>query len=86
MLIRPATPQDTADLLGVERAAFGGEAEAALVEALLDDPSATPLINLVADDAGTIVGHILLTHAVARTAHADIAATCLAPLAVAPEV
>jgi putative acetyltransferase len=84
MLIRPATSQDTGALLGVERAAFGGDDEATLVEALLADPSAVPRINLVAEDAGKITGHVLFTHAVVRTANADIAATCLAPLAVDP--
>jgi predicted N-acetyltransferase YhbS len=84
MLIRPAKPSDTDALLGVERAAFGGGEEAALVEALLADPSATPIINLIAEEDGEIVGHVLFTHAVARTAHANVAATCLAPLAVAP--
>ncbi len=84
MLIRPALAEDTAALLGVERAAFGSEAEAALVEDLLNDPTAAPIINLVAEEAGEIVGHALFTHAVVRTAHADVAATCLAPLAVSP--
>jgi putative acetyltransferase len=84
MRVRPALPQDLAGLLGVERAAFGGEDEAELVEALLADASALPMINLVAEEAAEIVGHALFTHAVVRTAHADIAATCLAPLAVSP--
>ena len=61
VLIRPARDEDTAALLGVERAAFGGESEADLVAALLADPSALPLINLVAEDDGEIVGHVLFT-------------------------
>ena len=84
MLIRPATPGDTQCFLGVEREAFGGDEEAALVSALLADLSAVPIINLVAEENGTIVGHVLFTHAIARTPYADVDATCLAPLAVAP--
>jgi putative acetyltransferase len=85
VLIRPARDEDTAALLGVERAAFDGESEAGLVAALLADPSAIPRINLVAEDGGVIVGHVLLTAAVVGTAAGEVAATILAPLAVAPE-
>ena len=86
MLIRPALPEDTPALLAVERAAFGGDDEANLVAELLADPTAVPTINLVAEEAGEVVGHVLFTHAVVRSAHSDIAAFCLAPLAVAPPV
>lgn len=86
MLVRVAHEGDTAGLLGVERAAFGGEDEAALVSALLADPSARPCINMVAKDAEAIVGHVLFTHAVVVTQQGDVGATILAPLAVAPHV
>lgn len=84
MIVRPASEEDTADLLGVERAAFGGDEEADLVAALLADPSAVPLINLVAHDAGEIVGHVLFTHATVESDGDNVEATILAPLAVAP--
>jgi len=84
MLVRPARAEDTADLLDLERAAFGGNDEADLVAALLADPSALPIINLVAEEAGTILGHVLFTHAVVKTAGASVDATNLAPLAVTP--
>jgi predicted N-acetyltransferase YhbS len=85
MQIRPAHSGDTRALLDVERAAFGGEAEADLVAALLGDPSALPIINLVAEKAGTVVGHVLFTRAVVDCSGADGEATILAPLAVLPE-
>jgi putative acetyltransferase len=84
VLVRPAIEDDHAALLGVERAAFGGRDEADLVEALLTDPSAVPLINLVAEQDGAVVGHVLFTHAVVETENGEFAATILAPLAVAP--
>lgn len=85
MLVRPARDEETAGLLDVERSAFGGgNDEADLVVALLADPSAQPLINLVAEDAGAIVGHVLFTHAVVETPGGEVDATILAPLAVAP--
>ncbi len=84
MAVRHASDADLADLLAVERSAFGGDAEADLVSALLDDPTAKPIVNLVAEQDGRIVGHVLFTHATLVGA-ADIRATILAPLAVAPE-
>jgi predicted N-acetyltransferase YhbS len=82
--IRPAVDGDLEALLDVERAAFGGEAEADLVTALLGDPSALPIINLVAEMAGTVVGHALFTRAVVDSGGANVEATILAPLAVHP--
>jgi putative acetyltransferase len=84
MFIRPVRPEDAAAVLDVERMAFGEESEAELVEALLVDPTARPLINLVAEEDGAIVGHVLFTHAVVHGADGDVDATILAPLAVVP--
>ena len=84
VLIRPARSEDIDALLGVERVAFDGGEEADLVAALLVDPSAGPIINLVAEKNGVIVGHAIFTHAVVESADGDVDATILAPLAVAP--
>lgn len=84
MLVRPARDQDTPGLLAVERAAFGGPDEAELVAALLSDPSALPLINLVAEEGSGLVGHALFTHCVVETPEGAVDATILAPLAVTP--
>ncbi len=78
--IRAATEQDLDAALAVERAAFGGEAEAELVRNLLADPSAEPLLSLLAWDGNEPVGHILFTAAKLGNA----TATILAPLAVIP--
>jgi len=84
MLVRTALDEDTAGLLGVEREAFGENSEAELVEALLADATAAPIINLVAEEGSELIGHALFTHAVVETAGGDVEATILAPLAVAP--
>jgi putative acetyltransferase len=84
VLVRAARSEDTDGLLDVERAAFGGDDEADLVAALLADPSAAPIINLVAEEDGEVVGHVLFTHAVVEAADGEIAATILAPLAISP--
>jgi predicted N-acetyltransferase YhbS len=46
-------------ILAVQRRAFGGEAEARLVDRLIEGPEKT--ISMVADLDGMIVGHVLLT-------------------------
>lgn len=79
--IRVATAADTDALLRVERQAFGGDAEADLVVALMAGEAYVPDLNLVAEDNGEIVGHVLFTRADAS----DVSAALLAPLAVAPE-
>jgi len=84
MIVRTARSEDTEAVLGVERTAFGSTEEAALVEGLLADPSATPIINLVAEEDGEVIGHALFTRAVVDTERGEVEATILAPLAVAP--
>jgi putative acetyltransferase len=61
MLIREASSEDKAWLLHVHTLAFGQEEEALLVEALLSDPSAQPVLSLIAEDNEAIVGHALFT-------------------------
>ena len=78
--MRTATAGDWGAIHAVEAAAFGREAEARLVEAVRAEGAA--LLELVAEDEGQIVGHILFsrmtTDPVRRFAG-------LAPVAVAPE-
>ena len=64
--IREATDQETPAILALNRAAFGeeeGPEIVALLEALLPDPPARPLLSLVAEARGEVVGHILFTAA-----------------------
>jgi len=79
-----ATEADRLDVLSVERAAFGGEEEASLTADLLDDPSAVPVLSLLARDEGRPVGHILFS-AVSVTGHRDVRMAILCPLAVVPD-
>ena len=87
MHIVEATPADTAVALDVERQAFGQDDEAALVAALLRDPSARPSLSLLAYDGDRPVGHALFTRLTLsgpapRTG--DVRCAILAPLAVVP--
>lgn len=84
LFIREASPADKAALLQVHVLAFGQDEESQLVDALLADPSAQPLLSLVAEDAGHVVGHVLLTHVELTGRESAPAASILAPLAVLP--
>lgn len=72
---------DAGGVLAVERAAFGGDVEAGLVEALVAGEAYVAGLSLVAESGGSILGHILFTRARAG----EVDALLLAPLAVAPE-
>lgn len=82
--IRKAQSADLDDALRIERLAFGGDTEARLVADLLDDPSAEPVVSLLAFDGARAVGHILFT-AVGLEPQVPMVAALLAPLAVAPD-
>lgn len=72
---------DSEAVRAVNQAAFGTNAEADLVELLR--VQASPLLSLVADDSGSIVGHILFSPAV-LPGHPDVKIMGLAPMAVLP--
>lgn len=74
-LIRPARPGDFDAVDALLRRAFEGDAEARLVRDLRPAE-----IELVADEAGEIAGHIMLS-----ALEAPFRALALAPLAVEPE-
>jgi putative acetyltransferase len=85
MRIRPARPEDRAAVLAVETAAFSTPAEAELVAALLEDPTAVPVVSLLAEVDGVAIGHILFTRATVTGEGTAPPASILAPLAVVPE-
>ncbi len=59
MRIRPEQPADRDAVHRVERAAFGRDNEADLARALHD--TVTPVVSLVAEDEGAIVGHVIVS-------------------------
>ena len=83
--IAEAGPVDVADVLRVEREAFGANDVAELVADLLEDATAQPLLSLLAWEAGEAVGHVLFTPA-ALVGAEDLSVSILAPLAVVPHV
>ena len=82
--IKEATKDQLSEVLHVEREAFGGEEEAELVDNLLVDNTAFPLLSLLAWQKGKAVGHILFTKCSIKNDN-NFSCYMLAPLAVLPE-
>ncbi|MGC4024461.1 MAG: N-acetyltransferase [Mesorhizobium sp.] len=82
MSIRMATPRDRAAIRQVEEHAFGQSMEAGLVDALVSN--ADVVLELVAEEEGSVVGHILFSRLYVEKDGARTQAVALAPLAVEP--
>ncbi|MEW8049836.1 MAG: N-acetyltransferase [Candidatus Thiodiazotropha sp.] len=88
MKIRESTEADKYGIEAVHIQAFGkneGPEIAELVDDLLKDETAFPLLSLVAVVNDKIVGHVLYTNAVVRQSTESASAQLLAPLGVLPE-
>ncbi|MEW8034098.1 MAG: N-acetyltransferase [Candidatus Thiodiazotropha endolucinida] len=88
MKIRESTEVDKFGIETVHIQAFGkneGPVIAGLVNDLLKDETAFPLLSLVAIENDKIVGHVLYTNAVVTQSTESVSAQLLAPLGVLPE-
>jgi len=85
VLIVEASASDLEDVLAVSRVAFEGEDVPTLVRGLMDDPSARPLLSLIAVDGGRTMGHALFSAARVEAEEDSASAVILGPLAVVPE-
>ncbi|GAA2869691.1 N-acetyltransferase [Aminobacter sp. P9b] len=83
MSIRAATPRDREAIRLVEEHAFGQQAEAGLVDALVAEGDA--VVELVAEEDGDVVGHILFSRLYVQNGGKTVPAVALAPLAVEPD-
>ena len=83
--IRQAVESDLSEILSIERLAFGHDKEAELVRDLLHDPSAAPVLSLLAFQQDRAVGHILFTKARLTDTQDTPSIVLLAPLAVIPD-
>jgi len=81
MLIRAEEQLDRAGVRAVNVSAFETALEANLVDALRDQ--AEPIVSLVAEDDGVIVGHIMFSP-VSLSGHPALSIMGLAPMAVSP--
>jgi putative acetyltransferase len=82
MIIRPEQPSDQSEVHAINISAFETPAEADLVDALR--AQADPVVSLVAECDGQVLGHILFSK-VTLAGHPDIAIMGLAPMAVLSE-
>lgn len=82
ILIRPEADEDQQAIWGVNKAAFGGDAEANLVDALRDGGYVE--VSLIAEVDGQIVGHILFSRTTIITKVGTVESLSLAPMAVLP--
>jgi putative acetyltransferase len=80
--MRPETDEDQQAIWSVNTAAFVGEAEANLVDALRDGGYVE--VSFVAEVDGQIVGHILFSRISINTTVGEVEAVSLAPMAVLP--
>jgi len=83
MYIRETNDADLNDVLFIEREAFNSTKEAELTRDLLADPTAKPLISLIAFVDSSPAGHVLFTKA-HLTSNPELSVSILAPLAVVP--
>jgi putative acetyltransferase len=86
--IRKTTESDLCGILNIQKDAFGNEKGlviADLVNGLLKDPSAMPLLSLIAINKDKALGHILFTKACISSCKDSTSAVILAPLAVIPD-
>jgi putative acetyltransferase len=86
--IRKTTESDLNDVLNIQAQAFGNEKGpeiADLVNGLLFDPTAMPLLSLMAVNNDQAIGHILFTRARIAFSKEPISAVILAPLAIIPD-
>ncbi len=84
MTISEASATDAESVLLVEREAFGEPDVADLVADLLEDPTARPLLSLLAREGDKPVGHIMFTTA-RLEGSPQSSVSILAPLAVVPD-
>ncbi len=88
MKIRRSTEPDRTAIDGIHRNAFGqgqGQEIVELVNGLLDDETSKPLLSLVAETDGKLVGHILFTVARLQPEYQEVSVRILAPLAVSSD-
>ena len=86
IIIKETSNNDLITIFEVEKQAFGHDKEARLTEALLSDPTAKPVLSLLAFQNERAVGHILFTRVyINEMSDNQSLMHILAPLAVIPE-
>lgn len=85
--IRKEIETDFSDVYELNKAAFGQDTEAKLVDLLRKSTAFIPNLSLVATDSDTVVGHILFTKIKINDENGkEYDSLALAPMAVKPEL
>jgi len=82
MIIRAEKPEDQIGIRHINTEAFDTDAEVNLIDALRK--RGIPLISLVAEENGELVGHILFSPVTLEADNCSVSMAGLAPMAVAP--
>lgn len=88
LIIKVAKESDRNEILNIHKHAFGkekGPVISKLVDDLLDDETAKPILSLVAVNDDKLIGHILYTKAIITQTELSVSAQILAPLAILPD-
>jgi putative acetyltransferase len=85
LFVRETTDADLEDILLVLHEGFTNPKEASLVNDILKDPTAKPLVSLLAFVDKQVAGHILFSNAKVSNNHGKLRFSILAPLAVRPQ-
>ena len=83
MIIRESNDPDSTGIMKVNKEAFNSDLEGKIVFDLFSDPSAKPLLSLIAIKNDETIGHILFTKCTVKP-HADASIYLLAPMSVLP--
>jgi putative acetyltransferase len=83
--IRKTSEADLRAIMRIHSMAFSQDTEADLVAAIMADPSAEPVLSLMALEDDRPVGHILFSAARLDEPERDTPAAILAPLAIVPD-
>ena len=84
MRVRQERSDDVGAVRALNVAAFGGDAEARLVDALRGSDAFIPELSLLATDGDDLVGHLLMTRAAVVSGAERAPVLALAPMCVAP--
>ncbi|BAN00966.1 GNAT family N-acetyltransferase [Ilumatobacter coccineus] len=85
IVIRPESSDDHSVIRDVVAAAFDSDVEADLVDRIRASPEYVPDMALVAEVDGDVVGHVMVSGAVLRSAMTDRRISMLSPLSVRPD-